>query len=240
MEERLARRSRRGQQSWHIWFKLLKLALFLAVISATGFYAYEVGQRLALEEMAIARQEIERLTAADAGHREEMTRIEAELTETRRRADEFQAKYQQVAPSDEMKELMATLRAKLASGLDAKRLGFVIGAAERPRRCGGEDTKRFMVKTPKYDGNSTWVRFADVITVTAEGIGAGNGAEQSFDPDKPVTVHFTAIGGKDSQVTGKLPLQHSLVVKNGEYRFTVAPSAKGFVEITGDRCEYRG
>lgn len=234
------RRSRRGQQSWHIWFKLAKLVLFLALVGASGFYGYEVGQRLALEEVAVARAEIDRLSAAETERREEAARLRAELERTARRADEFEAKYAEVAPTDEMKELTAALRAKLASGLDAKRLAFVIGAAERPRRCGGEDTKRFMVKTARFDGSSTWVRFADLITVTAEGQGLGDGAEQAFDPDKPVTVHFTAIGGKDTAVTGKLPLQHSLVVKNGEYRFTVAPGAKGFVEITGDRCEYRG
>lgn len=234
------RRSRHGQHSWHIWFKLFKFTLLLAVIGATGFYAYQVGQRLAQEEIATARTEIERLSAVESGQRDEVARLQGELADTRKRADEFQAKYEQVALSDEMKDLMAALKAKMDSGLDAKRLAFVIGAAERPRRCGGEDSKRFMVKTPKYAGNSTWVRFADLITVTAEGVGADNGADQSFDPEKPVTVHFTAIGGKDSQATGKLPLQHSMVVKGGEFRFTVAPGAKGFVEITGDRCEYRG
>lgn len=234
------RRSRRGQQSWHIWFKLFKLAVLLAVIGATGFYAYEVGQRLALEEVAAARAEIERLAAAEAGQRDEVAKLQGELTETRKRADDFQAKYEQVALSDEMKDLTAALKAKMDAGLDAKRLAFVIGAAERPRRCGGEDSKRFMVKTPRYAGNSTWVRFADLITVTAEGVGGNDGAEQWFDPDKPVTLHFTALGGKDTQATGKLPLHHSLVLKNGEYRFTVTPGAKGFVEITGDRCEYRG
>lgn len=234
------RRNRRGQQGWQIWFKLFKFAVSLGVVGATGFYAYEVGQRLALEEMAAARAEIERLAAAEAGHRDTLARLEGELAEARTRAQDFQSKYEQVALSDEMKELLAQLKAKMDGGLDAKRLAFVINNAEKPRRCGGEDSKRFMVKTPKFDGSSTWVRFADLITVTAEGAGGNNGAEQWFDPDKPVTVHFTTIGGKDSQATGKLPLQHSLVLKGGEYRFTIAPGAKGFVEITGDRCEYRG
>lgn len=233
------RRSHRGQHSWHIWLKLLKFATFVALIGAAGFYGYQVGQKLALEEAAAARLEIDRLTAAEAAHQEQATRLQSELDETRKRADEFQAKYTQVAPSDEMRELTTHLRAKLDAGIDTKRLAFVIANAERPKRCGGESTKRFMVKTAKFDGASTWVRFADLITVTADGIGSENGAEQSFDPDKPVTVHFTAIGGKDSQVEGKLPLQHSMVLKGGEYRFTIAPGAKGFVEVTGDRCDYR-
>ncbi len=233
------RRSRRGQQqSWHIWLKLFKFALFVGIFGAAGFYGFEAGKQTVMEQVTAARAEIERLTTSEAAAREQAAKQEAELAETRKRADEFQAKYAQVAPTEEMKELTAQLKAKLDSGLEPKRLAFVIANAQRPTRCGGEATKRFMVKTAKFDGASTWVRFADLITVSAEGVGTGG--EQAFDPDKPVTVHFTAIGGKDSQVSGKLPLQHSMVVKGGEYRFTVAPGAKGFVEITGDRCEYRG
>jgi len=233
------RRNRRGQQqSWHIWLKLFKFALFVGIIGAAGFYGYQVGQQLVMEQVVEARAEIERLTTSEAAAREQAAKLETELADTRKRADEYQAKYAQVAPTEEMRELTAQLKAKLDTGLEAKRLAFVIANAQRPTRCGGEATKRFMVKTAKFDGASTWVRFADLITVSAEGTGAGG--EQAFDAYKPVTVHFTAIGGKDSQVTGKLPLQHSMVLKGGEYRFTIAPGAKGFVEVTGDRCEYRG
>lgn len=234
------RRTRRGQQGWHIGRKLFKLTAFVAVLGATGFYGFQTGQRLMGDEVATAQGEIRRLTEAEATARDGAVRLQAELDEQRKRADDFAARYAEVAPSEELKELTAALRAKLNSGLEAKRLAFVIANAERPKRCGGEATKRFMVKTAKFDGASTWVRFADIITVSADGAGSGDGTEQAFDPDKPVTVHFTAIGGKDSAVSGKLPLQHSMVVKGGEYRFTIAPGAKGFVEVTGDRCEYRG
>jgi hypothetical protein len=232
------RRSRRGQQGWSIWRKLFKFLTLAAMLGATGFYGFQVGQKLAGEQIAAAQAEITRLTQADAEARDRAARLEAERDEQKARADDLAAKYAQVAPSEEMKDLTAALRTKLDSGLDAKRLGFVIANADRPKRCGAETTKRFMVKTAKFDGAATWVRFADLITVSAEGTGAG--AEQAFDPDKPVTVRFTPIGGKDVEIQGKLPLQHAMVVKGGEYRFTVSPGAKGFVEVTGDRCDYRG
>jgi hypothetical protein len=234
------RRIRRGQQDWSVWLKLAKLALVAGFICAAAFYAYEVGQRLAMEEIGGLRREIEKLTASETARKDEIATLGAELAAAKARADEFQGKYEQVAPSEEMKDILNVVRTKLASGLDAKRLAFVIAQAERPRRCGEVSTKRFMVKTATFDGEATWVRFADLITVTAQGVGGNNGAEQWFDPDKPISVTFTAIGGKESKIEGKLPLQHSVVLKNGEYRFTLVPSAKGFVEITGDRCEYRG
>lgn len=234
------RRSRRDQQSWLIWFKLFKLVVLLAGIGAAAFYAYEVGQRLALEQVAGLKQEIERLTSVDDARKQEVAKLTADLDETKKRAEDFQSRYEQVAPSDELKEVVALVRAKLAGGLDAKRLSFVISQAERPRRCGETTTKRFMVKTAKFSGESTWVRFADLITVTAQGTGANGGGDQAFDPDRSVSVKFTVIGGKEAQIEGKLPLQYSMVVKGGEYRFTISPGARGFVEVTGDRCEYRG
>lgn len=234
------RRIRRGQQDWHIWFKLAKLVMLVGAIGAAAFYAYEVGQRLAMEEIGGLRHQIEQLTTAEAGRKEEVAGLTAELADAKKRADEYQARYEQIAPSDEMKDILALVRAKLASGLEAKRLAFVISQAERPRRCGEAATKRFMVKTAKFDGESTWVRFSDLITITAQGAGGNNGTEQWFDPDKPVSFTFTAIGGKEGKIEGKLPIQYSMVVKNGEYRFTIVPSARGFVEVTGDRCEYRG
>lgn len=234
------RRPRRGQQGWHLGRKLFKFTALVAALGATGFYGFQTGQRLAAEDVATAQGEIQRLTDADAAARDTVARLQAELDEQKKRADDLAVRYAEVAPSEDMKDLTAALRAKLDSGLEAKRLAFVIANAEKPKRCGGEATKRFMVKTARFDGAATWVRFADLVTVSAEGASSGDGTEQAFDPDKPVTVHFTAIGGKDSQISGKLPLQHSMVVKGGEYRFTISPGAKGFVEVTGDRCEYRG
>jgi cell division protein FtsB len=233
------RRSRRGQQGWSFWRKLFKFLTLVALLAATGFYGFQVGQKLAGEQIAAANAEIARLTESDAQAREHIAKLEAERDEHKARADDLAARYAQAVPSEDMKELTQALRAKLDSGLDAKRLGFVIANAERPKRCGAETTKRFMVKTAKFGGDAnTWVRFADLITITADG--TGSGAEQAFDPEKPVTVHFTPIGGKDVEVQGKLPLQHAMVVKGGEYRFTITPGAKGFVEVTGDRCDYRG
>lgn len=232
------RRNRRGQHGWNLGRKLFKLTTVLVALGATGFYGFQAGQKLAAEDIATAQAEIRRLSEVDAERQDTVARLQTELDEQKKRADDFAARYAEVAPSEDLKDLTSALRAKLDSGLDAKRLSFVIANADRPKRCGGEATKRFMVKTAKFDGASTWVRFADLITISAEG--AGTGAEQAFDPDKPITVHFTAIGGKETQISGKLPLQHSMVVKGGEYRFTIAPGAKGFVEVTGDRCEYRG
>ncbi len=85
--------------------------------------------------------------------------------------------------------------------------------------------------------------FADnAITVIGEGepaVNAANQPEAWFDPAKPLTVHFSRLGGQTSKATAKLPLHHSVVLGKYEYRFTVtAGNTRGFVNVTADRCTF--
>ena len=73
------RRSRRGQYDWQIWRKLFKFTTLVAALGASGFYGYQVGQRLADEDLAAARGEIERLSVSESGHQETVARLQSEL-----------------------------------------------------------------------------------------------------------------------------------------------------------------
>lgn len=236
----MRRRSRRSEERRkRFWLGMTKLAFFLVLVGATGFYAYRVGTELARSEVTALQGEVDRLSATSLRQTEEIGRLEGDLGAARKEAAEFKGLYEAVAPNAEVRELVAQVRAKLDAGLDATRLGFFIAAADRPRDCDEPVTKRFILPTPNYAGGNDWVRFGDVITVSGAGVGGNGGREQWFDPEQPVTLTFTAIGGKESKVTGKLPLQHAMVVKNEEHRFTAAPGAsRGFVEITADKCAF--
>ena len=237
------RRSRRGQHSWHIWSKLFKIALLFALLGAASFYAYQTGLRLGARDIATLRQQVQQLTASAAAATQRAATLAAALDQTKKRADDYQAKYEQNAPTNDIKEIIAAVRAKLAAGLDAKRLTFVIEQAAPPRHCAAAVTKRFVVRTGKAEGNTTWVRFSDLVTVSAQGAAQGTapagGADRPYDPAKPVVVTFTVPGATASQVQGTLPLQHAMVAKGGEFHFTLAPGARGFIEVTGERCEYK-
>lgn len=85
--------------------------------------------------------------------------------------------------------------------------------------------------------------FADrQIMVTASGVSsvdASGRAEGWFDPAKPLTVTFTRLGGAETTATGVLPIHHSVVIRDVEYRFVIAPGdARGFVLATADGCAY--
>ncbi len=52
-------------------------------------------------------------------------------------------------------------------------------------------------------------------------------------------MRLVQLGGKTTIRKGKLPLHTSVVVANEEYLYSVVVGAqRGFVEITGDRCDY--
>ena len=240
----MARRNRRrSQDQTQFWLVSFKIGTIVALLGVAGFYGYEVGAKLSQEELDAAHQELARLSAETAGDREKLVGIGAELARAQAAAEDYRKRYEAVAPSEQIAGLVASLRAKLATGLDPQRLALAINAAAPPRNCTGADSKRFIVRTAKYAGANSWVRFNQTVTVTADGVGearANGETEEWFDPKQDVTVTFTVIGGKDSKVTGKLPLQHTLVAKNVEYRFTITPGVRGFVEVSGDHCEWRG
>lgn len=239
----MRRRRRRDQQSAKLWIGLAKFTLFTGFIAAVGYNSYLAGQRLSQNDIAGRNAEIERLNAAAQAQDKTIAELRDSVEQARRETQDYKSRLDQVAISDDMKELMGALRGKIAAGVDPKRLAFLIAAADRPRNCQPATAKRFVVRIPGMPPSSaTMVNFANSLTVTADGAalpGTNGAAPTVFDPSQPVTVHFTEIGGKQDEVTGKLPLSHSLVVKNNEYRFTIAPNAKGFVEVSGDRCDFR-
>ena len=76
----------------------------------------------------------------------------------------------------------------------------------------------------------------------AGGAGAGapdGGPRATFDPAKPVVARFTHLGGRRTQVSGVLPLSHSVVIKDTEFRFAMRPDdRRGFGRVTSDRCTF--
>jgi len=48
---------------------------------------------------------------------------------------------------------------------------------------------------------------------------------------------LTLIGGKVTEVSGKLPVYTSVIVGDSEHRFAVVAGPQGFVQVTGERCD---
>jgi len=217
--------------------------LVLVLLLAAGLFAYETGSMLAQMPVRNLEQQVARLNQDIEALRQANTELSDTAKAARASEAEWQQRYEADAPLGESKELFNLLRDRMAAGIEARRLAFVIEATGNARSCSdGAATKRFMVKTPLYQGANDQVSFGkETITITAEGANAVNAAGKAvgwFDPAKPVTVQFTEIGGKTLSKTGTLPLHHAMVTGGQEYRFTVVNGPTGFVKVSGNRCKF--
>jgi hypothetical protein len=238
----LGLRDSRTRRRRRFWAGVVKILLVLIGIGALGFYAYHTGSRLAEHDVTVLREEIAQLTATNEALVRENEALKADLVRVNRQATEWQGRYQREVPTGEIKELADLVAEKVRAGVAVDRLTFLIESAGSIGACDNRpETKRFIMPTPLYEGANSFIGFADsTITVTGMGESARNESgevEGWFDPAAPVTLRFTKLGGEQSEVAGKLPLHHSVLVGDAEYRFTAMAGARGFIEVTGDRCK---
>jgi len=234
-----SRTRRRRRARWTV----AKWVIALGLIVGAGIYAYDRGNRIAQTQVTDLEREIAALSQRIADLEAENARLRADQIVAQQRVEEAKALYARDVPTGRVAALLGQLRDKLEAGVDQERLEFLIASAANPRTCDEQPTtKRFLVRTPLYQGANDSVGFADgTITVTATGEAATDAegrVEAWFDPAKPITLQLTRIGGDVVQETGQLPLHAALVAGGSEYRFTAVEGPQGFVQVTGDRCDY--
>lgn len=231
--ERRRRRSRR-----------LKWLFVLGCMTAGGIALYRAGAMVAQGDNQQLHEQVQNLTKSLAAVQKRNLGLMATAAQAKLDAQEWQRRYQHDVPQGAGQQLYALIAKQLAAGVAKDRLTFLIKAAGKNQSCANAPvSKRFLIKTPVSGSANHSVSFANnAITVIGEGrptMNAANQPEAWFDPAQPVTVLFSRLGGDTSQVTGKLPLYHSVVVGNSEYRFTItAGDSRGFVNVTGDRCKF--
>jgi cell division protein FtsB len=223
---------------------VIRWLLGIGVIVAAGVATYQTGASLAEREIAELTLTLAKLDERVQALERENTELQAGLILSARRLKDADLAYRRDVPEGEVAVLMGRVREKLAAGIDQKRLAFLIDSAGKARKCDNKPvTKRFVVRTPISRGANDSVSFAkNAITITALGDSARNQegkVEAWFDPARAVTLRLVQLGGKTTVRKGKLPIHTSVVVKDREYLYSVVEGTqRGFVEITGDRCDY--
>lgn len=225
-------------------WRLFRLLFTTAVLLALGVFAYQTGKVLAKREVISLRLEVDRQAA-------EIVALGDENAELRRQTEaaglaeaDWRKRYETEVPTGKSRELFALIQDQLGKGADPGRIEFLVGTAANKQSCDAVPvTKRFLVRTPLYDGANDASTFADrTIVVVALGESAtdaeGN-PEAWFDPAKPVVLRFVEPGGGGTEATGLLPLHHSVVRGDSEYRFAItAAERRGFVSVTAERCAF--
>jgi hypothetical protein len=232
------RRRRRRQFYWRL-FRALFAMLAVGII---GGYGYQIGVSADHARSAKLEADLARFQQSNLDLRDQLALATQSSSEARRALDELRQRYAQDVPQGELASLMQRVDAQLQAGVEPGRLGFLIDAAATPASCDGQPvTKRFMPRTPVSTGPASFVRFDDRITVTGSGEPARNPdglAEAWYDPTYPIHLEFRTLDGAVTSVDGTLPLNHGMVVDGREYRFSVMPGERWFVEVTAQSCAF--
>jgi len=227
-----------------LW-SLARWSAALILLGLAAAWAYQTGTELAQIDLRRLNQQVADLTAQVETLQTENAGLKAAATQAREQARQAEQRYQAAAPAGDVKILLDLAQQRLSDGVDMARLTFLLDAAAKPRVCDPEpESKRFTVRlSGGKAGKDASAAFADRrITVTAEGepvVNAEGKKEAWYDPQRPVTLHFTLLDGATSDVTGTLPLQHQLVTGDSEYRFSIAADEKrSYAVITTERCNF--
>jgi hypothetical protein len=222
--------------------QITSIVISLCVVGFIFGFGYVMGKQFGAQDAIVLRKDVEELRGLTETLEREKIESLAEAKTANIRYEQLQETYADITSNGDLKEMVDMLRSQLESGMDSRRLKFVIRSARPPQNCSDPETKRFVLSTPAYDGAANVITLADgFLKITGAGESAKNKSgkpEAWYDPAKRVSLQFSVPGKEQDVRKGVMPLQHSMVVQNREYRFTIDAGAKSFARITFDSCDY--
>lgn len=224
------RKEKQKRRNKRIW-TFFKFVFVIAICGGIGYYAHEIGISVAQEEVLLWKTRYETEMA-------ENEELKVELGQDKAALDQLN----QLLPNEEMKSLIATATQKANSGVEISRMETIINGVTKDASCSAEiDTKRFIVLTPiSPQSVSTASYCRGLITVAGTGsatVNENGSPEAWFDPTEEVTINFMLAGGEQQEVSGTLPLYHSLITGGAEYRFSMTTGRTSFVDASVQKCD---
>lgn len=222
--------------------RMTGLGVVLLVMLGAAGAGFFFGRQVAFQDQIVLREQAKTLAAEKQQLENTVTELKAEAMTATSRYEALQKTYQETIPEGPVRDLIALVHKQLADGMDPERLTFLIHSARPPRNCTEPETKRFVVSTPAYKGPDSEVSIAEgIVIIKGNGVSARNASSQPeawFDASKAITLEFTLKDGRSEKKEGVLPIHHSLIMGEREYRFTVAEGARSFAKVTFDSCDY--
>jgi hypothetical protein len=223
--------------------RFLKFVLYLLILGGIGMYGYYEGQAQADRTVANIEDQVIVLTNENERLNDQtraaLDKQSAALAEARVWRDKFENEI----PSGPTREILDLVQIRLAEGLEPERLKNLVGLAQNSQNCDpAPETKRFIVNTPIFNSPGNSVSLGKgTITVTGNGqsvVNSDNKVEAWYDPNQPVEIIFTQLGGKQETMKGILPLHKSVVFGGNEYRFSILSGKQSFATISATRCDF--
>lgn len=221
--------------------RIASFVVFAMVVVVSGGLGFWLGGQSAQEQIIRLKAQNVSLSSEYEQMQDNLTQLRAEAQTANTRFEQVKQEYSELIPEGPMQELTTLLRAQLEKGMDPQRLAFFIRSARPPTGCVEPEVKRFVVSTPAYKGPESIVTVADgAVTIKGTGTSARNDKGQPeawYDPAQPVSLVFQSPNGSDKK-RGTLPIQHSVVAGNREYRFTIEEGSRSFAKVIYDSCSY--
>lgn len=216
------------------------VAIFIiGIIFASGFWLGRINTQ---QDTYILEQEKRVLTEEQTRLQNEMTQMRAEAQTATVRLEQLRTNYEELISDGPMQNLVELLKKQIDKGVDVVRLESVISRAQPPQNCSSPQNKRFIVRTPVFKGPTSKASLASgKISIWANGKSAQNtnGEKEAwFDPAQPIELVVKKAGEEAVTKIGVLPLYHSEIIKDKEYRISIEAGNKSFANVSYDHCDY--
>lgn len=235
-------RSHRDRYRQRARESLYKTLAVMACFGATLAVGYVGGQKKQEQEVRTLREQAEQAIQNRTTAEAESSKTHSSYQTLKIQFDQLTEQYKRDVPHGDLGLLTSLVKEQIEKGLAVERMAQIIRSAQPPQNCTQAINKRLIASTPNYKGPESVVTFADgMITARGSGESSINSKKEKeawFDPGKPVKIVFTTIGGKEEIKEGLLPLHHTIIYKNKEYRFTVSEGPRSFIAIASDSCDY--
>jgi hypothetical protein len=222
--------------------KVANFISFLLVIAMSVGVGIWMGRQFGAESVITLKHQNKSLNTQVEELQTALTDLRAEAQTANTRYEQLRAEYNAAVPEGPMQDLLRLVKQQLDEGMEPGRLAFLIRSARPPTGCTEADSKRFIVSTPTYKGENSAVTIADgTVVIFGAGASAKNAQGQPeawYDPAQGVTVTFKNAAGETEEKTGVLPIRHSVVVEDREYRFTIEEGSRSFARVVYDSCAY--
>lgn len=222
--------------------RMAGLMVVLAIVGLSFAMGFWIGQQASRQNTSYLKNQNQKLNTERDELQNTITELRAETQTANARYDQLQKTYEEVLPEGPLRDLTQMLKAQLDEGRDPDRLAFLIRSARPPKNCTEPETKRFVASTPNYTGPDSQISVADgALLIKGSGVSATNSAGQPeawYDPSQKITLEFITKDGESEKKTGIMPMNHSIVVANREYRLNISEGARSFIKVTFDSCDY--
>ena len=158
-----------------VWGGVIRFVLYVGVVLAAAMVSYEFGAEDIEGQRRMHQEQLLEFEQARAASEQESANLRVEVERAKLALDEWEKRYNADVPTGARRELLDLVNERLEAGVDPNRLAFFIKSAEDKRDCEEVETKRFLVRTPLYNGANTSVTFAnDAVAVTGSGESEGH------------------------------------------------------------------